>query len=244
MTDVVPAVPTAPLGSPTPGTDPAPTPRPPPQMPTVSQRVRAPRPHDARREARAARRLLARPERHRRPDAVGDDGRPGRRRPARGDHAARDRALHARVRHAPRRPGGARGVAVGGAAAAADRDAAGDPGDRARGVPHGPRRVAGRDVPDAARVGRVVRPGPRRGDGARGRESMRTLGVHQGLAPVLDVVRDPRWGASTSASARTRTSSARSARRTCAVSRTRACTRRSSTSSGTRAPARGATTRP
>jgi len=25
-------------------------------------------------------------------------------------------------------------------------------------------------------------------------ESMRTLGVHQGLAPVLDVVRDPRWG--------------------------------------------------
>src|SRR5215469_11073422 len=24
--------------------------------------------------------------------------------------------------------------------------------------------------------------------------SMRTLGVHQGLAPVLDVVRDPRWG--------------------------------------------------
>ncbi|MGO1236512.1 glycoside hydrolase family 3 protein, partial [Microbacterium gubbeenense] len=25
-------------------------------------------------------------------------------------------------------------------------------------------------------------------------ESMRALGVHQGLAPVLDVVRDPRWG--------------------------------------------------
>ncbi|WP_207216626.1 beta-glucosidase family protein [Xylanimonas ulmi] len=25
-------------------------------------------------------------------------------------------------------------------------------------------------------------------------ESMRTLGVHQGLAPVMDVVRDPRWG--------------------------------------------------
>ena len=25
-------------------------------------------------------------------------------------------------------------------------------------------------------------------------ESMRTLGVHQGLAPVLDVIRDPRWG--------------------------------------------------
>ena len=25
-------------------------------------------------------------------------------------------------------------------------------------------------------------------------QSMRTLGVHQGLAPVLDVVRDPRWG--------------------------------------------------
>ena len=24
--------------------------------------------------------------------------------------------------------------------------------------------------------------------------SMRTLGIHQGLAPVLDVVRDPRWG--------------------------------------------------
>ncbi|MBU4215743.1 MAG: glycosyl hydrolase, partial [Actinobacteria bacterium] len=25
-------------------------------------------------------------------------------------------------------------------------------------------------------------------------ESMRTLGAHQGLAPVLDVIRDPRWG--------------------------------------------------
>ena len=25
-------------------------------------------------------------------------------------------------------------------------------------------------------------------------ESMRKLGIHQGLAPVLDVVRDPRWG--------------------------------------------------
>ena len=25
-------------------------------------------------------------------------------------------------------------------------------------------------------------------------ESMRTLGMHQGLAPVLDVIRDPRWG--------------------------------------------------
>ncbi|MFU8945294.1 glycoside hydrolase family 3 N-terminal domain-containing protein [Mycetocola zhadangensis] len=25
-------------------------------------------------------------------------------------------------------------------------------------------------------------------------ESMRTLGIHQGLAPVLDVIRDPRWG--------------------------------------------------
>lgn len=25
-------------------------------------------------------------------------------------------------------------------------------------------------------------------------ESMRVLGIHQGLAPVLDVIRDPRWG--------------------------------------------------
>jgi beta-glucosidase-like glycosyl hydrolase len=25
-------------------------------------------------------------------------------------------------------------------------------------------------------------------------QSMRTLGIHQGLAPVLDVIRDPRWG--------------------------------------------------
>lgn len=42
MTDVVPAVPTAPLGSPDPGAAAAPTPRPaPPQMPTVSERVRA-----------------------------------------------------------------------------------------------------------------------------------------------------------------------------------------------------------
>ena len=25
-------------------------------------------------------------------------------------------------------------------------------------------------------------------------DSMRVIGVHQGLAPVLDVIRDPRWG--------------------------------------------------
>ena len=29
---------------------------------------------------------------------------------------------------------------------------------------------------------------------ARIGRSMRRLGVHQGLAPVLDVIRDPRWG--------------------------------------------------
>ena len=58
----------------------------------------------------------------------------------------------------------------------------------------GLRRVGRHGVPGAAVVGRDVRPGPRRADGAPHRRRHALVGVHQGLAPVLDVVRDPRWG--------------------------------------------------
>ena len=72
-----------------------------------------------------------------------------------------------------------------------DADPARHPRDRPRGVPDGPRRLEGRDLPDSARLGRVVRSrhSSRRWRALIG-ESMRTLGIHQGLAPVLDV--DPR----------------------------------------------------
>ena len=39
----------------------------------------------------------------------------------------------------------------------------------------------------------LIRP-ERLAEGAAIGRSMRELGVHQGLAPVLDVIRDPRWG--------------------------------------------------
>ena len=49
--------------------------------------------------------------------------------------------------------------------------------------------------------------------------SMRAVGIHQGLAPVLDVTRDPRWGEPRRASARIPTWSAASALATCAACR-------------------------
>ena len=55
--------------------------------------------------------------------------------------------------------------------------------------------------------------------------SMRALGIHQGLAPVLDVIRDPGGAESMSASPRIRSWSARSAPPTCAGCRPRECTR-------------------
>lgn len=57
-------------------------------------------------------------------------------------------------------------------------------------------------------------------------DSMRELGIHQGLAPVLDVIRDPAGDASTSASVKTPTSSAPWGRRTCEGSSRRVWMRR------------------
>ena len=163
----------------------------------------------------------------------------------RGDRA-RSRPLHAGVRHPPGRPGRARRLAVGRAAPAQARDPPGHPRPRPRGVPHRPRRVAGRHLPDAARLGRVVRPRARARDGPRDRRlDARSSGIHQGLAPVLDVVRDPRWGrvdecigedpylVGTIGTAYVR-----------GPAGARACTRRSSTSSATRARGPAATTPP
>ena len=111
------------------------------------------------------------------------------------DHPGRDRPPHPRLRHPSGRRRRARGVAVGRAASAAARDPARHPRDRARGVPDRARGVEGRDLPDPARLGRLVRPRSSSSEiGAAVGASMRALGIHQGLAPVLDVIRDPRWG--------------------------------------------------
>ena len=54
---------------------------------------------------------------------------------------------------------------------------------------------AGRhDVPADDRAGQHLPAGTRRPNDAAIRKQMRAIGAHQGLAPVLDVARDPRWG--------------------------------------------------
>ena len=67
------------------------------------------------------------------------------------------------------------------------------PGRRARRVPRGLRRVGRHGVPRAAVMGRDVRPALVERMARRIGADMRSS-VHQGLAPVLDVVRDARWG--------------------------------------------------
>ena len=122
-------------------------------------------------------------------------------------------------------------------------DAPRHPGDRARGVPDRARGVEGGDLPDAARLGRVVRPGAGRGDGPAHRRL--DAGARHPSGPRPGAGRHPRSRAgvgSTSASRRTRTWSARSAPRTCADCRMPASTPPSSTSSATRPRRPGATT--
>ncbi|MFJ1511395.1 glycoside hydrolase family 3 N-terminal domain-containing protein [Cellulosimicrobium funkei] len=196
MTDVVPAVPTAPLGSPTPGADPAPTPRPaPPQMPTVSERVRALHarmtldeklaqlvgywldqngtvaPMQSEMTAgQADGGRLAEITRH----GIGHYTRVYGTRPV--DPAERAAWLWAeqrRLRTETRLgiPAIVHEECLTGLAA---WQAATYPTPLAWGASFDPDLVEEM----AREVG----------------ESMRTLGVHQGLAPVLDVVRDPRWG--------------------------------------------------
>ena len=72
--------------------------------------------------------------------------------------------------------------------------AARHPGDRARGVPDRLHHLRRDGLPDAAGARRHFDPdGVERMTRAIG-ESMRAVGVHQGLSPVVDVVRDYRWG--------------------------------------------------
>ena len=131
----------------------------------------------------------------RRRDRRADAGDRSPRRPVSRTRPARPRPPHPRVRHPAGGPRRAACVAVGPAAPAASRDPARHPRAGARGVPDRAGGLAGGHLPDAARVGRGVRPGAgRREMGAAIGASMRALGIHQGLAPVLDVVRDPRWG--------------------------------------------------
>ena len=112
----------------------------------------------------------------------------------RADHP-RARPAHPPVRHRPGGPG-----------ASAPRpwpaprpDRRGEPlrhpGARPRGVPGRLRRLGRHRLPGPAGLGRDLRPGAGRGDGRPHRPATcASVGVHQGLAPVLDVVRDPRWG--------------------------------------------------
>ena len=121
----------------------------------------------------------------------------GVRRPRAFEEAQRARARppHPPVRHRARSTGRRRPPARRAAARARRAHAARHPGDRARGVP---------DRVHHARARRSTRPPlawaatfdpdlVERMARAIG-ESMRAVGVHQGLSPVLDVVRDYRWG--------------------------------------------------
>ena len=101
-------------------------------------------------------------------------------------------------------------------------------------------------LPGAAVVGRR-RSTPTSSSGWRARigDDLRSVGVHQGLAPgARRRARRPVGPRRGDASARTRTSSARSAPPTCADSSPPASSRRSSTSSGTRPRGPAATSRP
>ena len=57
------------------------------------------------------------------------------------------------------------------------------------------------------------------------RQQMRAVGAHQGLAPVLDLARDPRWGRVEETFGKTRSSLHRWASRTCADCKARICAR-------------------
>ena len=54
--------------------------------------------------------------------------------------------------------------------------------------------VPGDDLPGTACPGATFDPDLVRRIGRRIGDDLRSVGVHQGLAPVLDVVRDYRWG--------------------------------------------------
>ena len=96
---------------------------------------------------------------------------------------ARRRSTRSRVHPAPRKAALAR-------RAHPDRD----PGDRPRGVPDGPAGLAGDDFPAPLSWGASFDPALVQEIGRAIGSTMASLGVHQGLAPVLDVVRDARWG--------------------------------------------------
>ena len=163
----------------------------------VRARARAARPDDPRREARPARRLLARPER-----------RPSRRCRARWLRArspratssevtrARPRPLHAGLRHPAGRPGRAGRLAVGRAAPAASaRRGSASPRSSTRSA--SPGSPPGRPPPSRLRSPGVPSFDPDlvAGDGAR--PSATRCGSSastRASRPVLDVIRDPRWG--------------------------------------------------
>jgi len=73
-------------------------------------------------------------------------------------------------------------------------------------------------------------------------EDMRAFGVHQGLAPVVDVVKDYRWGRVEETLGEDPYLVAQLGAACVAASRALASSRRSSTSPGTRPPAARATT--
>ena len=69
------------------------------------------------------------------------------------------------------------------------------PGARPRGVPGGLHRLGRHRLPGPAVLGRRLEPGAGRARWpTASAATCASVGVHQGLAPVLDVVRDLRWG--------------------------------------------------
>ena len=114
------------------------------------------------------------------------------RRSCSGTASGRSRASRARARSTPRGCGHARERDP---ATPRREDAAGDPGDRPRGDLLRPDGARGDRLPAGDRPREHVGAAARRGARAtRSAVQMRAVGAHQGLAPVLDVCRDPRWG--------------------------------------------------
>ena len=146
---------------------------------------------DAGGEARPARRLLGQGRRRGGRPAAGGVRRG--RRPRRGQ-PARARPPDPALRHPPGRPGRAGPVAVGVAARAVTGTRLGIPALVHEECLTGLAAWKAATFPTPLAWGAAFDPELVEEMAALIGASMRALGIHQGLAPVLDVIRDPRWG--------------------------------------------------
>ena len=121
--------------------------------------------------------------------------RPRRARQGAGAPRGGHRADHARGRRHELRDAGRRRAGQRDPALPRGGDAPGHPGHRPRGVPARARRARRGLLPAVDRRWRPrgIRSWSRRSPRSFARQ-LRAMGAHQGLAPIFDVARDPRWG--------------------------------------------------